>query len=240
MSSPQAIGVLQRLGGVRLRERLPEEELDEAAEVPIPVVPVVLRPALAGVEHRVEVGPLAPPGLLGEVGHRRGDRDDGADARGVRRRELQGVAAAARETGGDHRRDAQVVEDRDGVGDRLGVRVGGLVGRRVGQAAAPGVERHDPRVAREVGHLRLPHARVHDGPARQEQDRRAARAVGPPTGRARRRGAGAPRRPACAPGCRCRCASPRETMGPVDGAETDVVMSLRRRAPGAISYGRTS
>ena len=45
-----AHAVLDRLGRVRLGEHLREEELEEAAVVPQPVVAVVLRPALVGVE----------------------------------------------------------------------------------------------------------------------------------------------------------------------------------------------
>ena len=51
LSSVQLDHVLELLGGVRLRQQLPgEEELDEARPVPPPVVPVVLRPALVGVQ----------------------------------------------------------------------------------------------------------------------------------------------------------------------------------------------
>ena len=47
---PPADAVLDRLRRVRLREHLREEELEEAAVVAQPVVAVVLRPALVGVE----------------------------------------------------------------------------------------------------------------------------------------------------------------------------------------------
>ena len=47
---PPADAVLDRLRRVRLREHLREEELEEACVVAEPVVAVVLRPALVGVE----------------------------------------------------------------------------------------------------------------------------------------------------------------------------------------------
>ena len=53
LQSP-ADAVLDLLGGVRLAERLREEELEEALVVAPPVVPVVLGPALVGVELVVE------------------------------------------------------------------------------------------------------------------------------------------------------------------------------------------
>ncbi len=57
--------VLDLLGRVRLREDLAEEELEEAAVVAQPVVPVVLRPALVGVELLVEG---AAPARVGSGG----------------------------------------------------------------------------------------------------------------------------------------------------------------------------
>ena len=45
-----ADAVLDRLGRVRLGEHLRDEELEEVAVVAEPVVAVVLRPALVGVE----------------------------------------------------------------------------------------------------------------------------------------------------------------------------------------------
>ena len=143
-----------------------EEELEEAPEVLLPVLGGVLGPAA-----------IAPRRLVGEVGHRRAERDHRSHALGMLRRELERVAGAAREPGGDDRIDAEVVEDRDGVGDRLGVGVRARVGGRVGQAAAARVERHDPRVARQMGDLELPQAGVHDRPGRQQQDDRLAGAV---------------------------------------------------------------
>ena len=166
---PPRDAVLERLRRVRLGEPLGEEELQEAPEVPLPVLGVVLVPAA-----------IAPRRLIGEVGHRGAERDHRPHPVGVGRRELERVAGAAREPDGDDRADAQVIEDRDRVGDRLGVGVRARVGGRVGQAAAAAVERHDARVARQVGDLELPHARVHDRPARQQQHDRLAAAVGLP------------------------------------------------------------
>ena len=166
---PPRDAVLERLRRVRLRQRLGEEELEEAPEVLLPVLGGVLGPAA-----------IAPRRLVGEVGHRRAERDHRSHALGMLRRELERVAGAAREPGGDDRIDAEVVEDRDGVGDRLGVGVRARVGGRVGQAAAARVERHDPRVARQMGDLELPQAGVHDRPGRQQQDDRLAGAVGLP------------------------------------------------------------
>ena len=61
---PPRDAVLERLRRVRLGQRLREEELEEAPEVLLPVLGVVLGPAA-----------IAPRRLVGEVGHRRAERD---------------------------------------------------------------------------------------------------------------------------------------------------------------------
>ena len=58
------------------------------------------------------------------------------------------------------------VENGDGVGDGLGVAVGGRVGRPVRASVPAAVEGDHPVVAREVGDLPLPQARVDDAPRR--------------------------------------------------------------------------
>ena len=90
------------------------------------------------------------------------------------RTEAQAAFGAARERHEDGALDAGGVQDGQGVGGVLLLGVGGRVARAVGAAVAARVERHHPEVARQVGHLHLPDARVDDRPRRQQQDRRAA------------------------------------------------------------------
>ena len=77
----------------------------------------------------------------------------------------------------------------------------------VGAAVAAPVERDHAAVAREVGDLHLPVARVDDRPGRQEQDRRLARRRRPRSRAARRRARRSRTRPGSAPGSarRARC-----------------------------------
>src|SRR4051795_13354937 len=147
-----------------------EEEVEVAAEVPGPVVAVGLAPALVVLQLGLE----GVPDALGDGrrdGQRRGHEDGAAHALWVLDGEQQrggGRGAMA----DDHRvGDADRVEHGHGVlsGGARAVLVGAL--RAVGEAVAARIEGHDAEVARQVGDLELPEARVDDGPRRQEQDR---------------------------------------------------------------------
>jgi hypothetical protein len=74
---PPPDAVLYRLRRVRLREHSREEELEEAAVVPEPVVAVVLRPALVGVE--LLVPGEEPIGRTLSQRHRRADEHGSLD-----------------------------------------------------------------------------------------------------------------------------------------------------------------
>ena len=164
-----ADAVLDLLRGVRLREAASEEELQEAGIVALPVVAVLLRPALVG-RKRLGEGhhPLRP---------RRRDRErrrheDGADeALRVVCGQQQSLVGAAAVHDEENAVEAELVEQRERVRGRdlRAVLVRRL--RPVGAAVAARVERQDAEVAGEIRHLPLPEARVVDRPGRQEQDR---------------------------------------------------------------------
>src|SRR5262249_39510606 len=69
------------------------------------------------------------------------------------------------------------VEHGADVGGVLVLGVERHVGRAVGPAVAAGIEGDHARPPREVGDLRLPQPRVHDGPGGYEHDRAIPRAV---------------------------------------------------------------
>ncbi len=174
---PPADAVLDLLRAVRLAERLREEELEELAVVGRPVVPVELGPVLRRPQLHFE-----PVGLPRRV--LPADRDGGRDVDDARhplrmvRREPAGPQRAGGEADDRRALDADGVQHRQRVGGELadGVRLGAL--GPVRQPVAAAVEGDDPAVAGEVGDLRLPHARVHDRPRRQQDDGRPVRSVG--------------------------------------------------------------
>ena len=92
-----ADAVLDLLGRVRLVEALGEEELEEVGVVPLPVVAVVLRPPLVGVERLVERVHVALGMARGEPRPRGRCRRSRRPARGGRRR---GSSPTARRTTG--------------------------------------------------------------------------------------------------------------------------------------------
>ena len=169
-------GVLDLLGRVRLVEALREEELEEAREVPAPVVPIVLRPLLVGVEQVLE-RVQAPLGVA------RCERDRGTDVNdrvnslrvvggqngGGQRPAREADQRRARGGGGVHHRERV----RDRLVDRVRVRAGGLIRA----PAAASVERDHPAMACEIRNLELPEAGVGDRPGREQQRGRVALAV---------------------------------------------------------------
>ena len=161
--------VLDLLGRVRLVEHATREELHEVLEPALePVVLVVLRPALVGVEARVEREPLAlRAGDLQPA--RRGEGHDPAHPVGMAGRDVHRPGDAAREPHQQCPVGAGAVEDGDGVGGVLRVRVGrGTLGAAGATAPTP-VEGHHAEVPRQVGHLELPEPRVDDRPGRHQQ-----------------------------------------------------------------------
>ena len=168
---PPAHAVLGLLRGVRLREALREEEFEEAAVIAQPVVDVVLGPVLLGVERFIERVDAALGKRRGER-NGRGDERCAGDALGVLVRELHAPHRAARDADQDGALCLRRVEHGKRVERELAHLVRFRPGRSVGPPAAAPVERHDPTVARQVGDLHLPVARVDDRPGRQEQDGR--------------------------------------------------------------------
>jgi hypothetical protein len=152
---------------MRLREDLPDEEVDEAPVVTKPVVLVELRPAFVGVE-------LVLPRIPRARRVRRSDERDGRpdDERplytlGVPSREVERVEPAERDACDARDVDARRIEHGDGVPDELDRAVCLCLQRPIGEPVSAGIERQHAEMASKVGKLRLPEARVHDPPARQ-------------------------------------------------------------------------
>ena len=172
--------ILDLLRRVRLGEDLGEEELEKAAIVAEPVVPVVLRPALVFVELVVEPEGFALRRRRREERHRRTDQEDAVDALRMTGGEKQRAQAAHRHARHARGLDARRIEDGDRVGDELPSVVRRRFPRPVREAVAATVEGDDPEVPREVRDLRLPVARVDDRPRGQKQDGPPPRTVGLP------------------------------------------------------------
>ena len=171
--------VFDLLGRVRLVQALREEELEEGEVVPLPVVAVVLRPPLVGVERLIEWVQVA----LGEVRgqpDRGGDVDDPVDTLGVLGGEDRPPQRGARQAHEGRPLGAAGIQDRERVrGKFIGaVRLG--AGRPVRAAVAPAVEGHHTTVAGEIRNLHLPGTGVDDRPCRQQQRRRVALAIALP------------------------------------------------------------
>ena len=171
-----ADAVFDLLGRMRLVDALGEEELEEPEVVPCPVVAVVLRPTLVGVERLVERVRVALGVARGQP-NRRTDVNDPVDTLGMVGGEDRPPQCRA---GHAHERcplGAGRVQDRERIGGELvgAVRLG--AGRPVRAAVASPVERDDPEVPGEVRDLHLPGTRVDDRPGRQQQHRRLAVAV---------------------------------------------------------------
>ena len=152
---PVGDAVLDLLRGVRLREDLPDEEFEEVAPIVQPVVPVVLRPALVGLELLVpdEARPLD---LRRNEPDRRSHHEHPNGAVRMTRREMQPVERAERDAG-DHRRlDTGRVEYGGGVVGELDRVIRLRLRRPVGEAVAAPVERQHAKVTREIRDLQLP------------------------------------------------------------------------------------
>ena len=123
LESP-ADGVLDGLRRVRLGEDLPHEELDEAGVVAQPVVLVVLRPALVGVELVLE-GVHQPVRVRrASTRIRRADEDGRVHALGMLGRQEEPALAAEREADDGRARRFGRVEHRQRVGGELALVVG--------------------------------------------------------------------------------------------------------------------
>ena len=165
--------VLDLLRRVGLGEDLREEVLEELPVVLEPVVAVVLRPALVGVEplvERVDV-PLGVPG-----GERDGgaDEDRAGDPIGMVGGEQRAPEGAAGEADHDGRLGPGRVHDGERVLGEFVLGVGGDPARTVGLPVPAAVEGEHAEVAGEVGDLHLPVARVDDRPGREEEHCRLA------------------------------------------------------------------
>ncbi len=167
--------VLDGLGRVALAERVGEEELQESSMVPEPVVPVVLGPALVGVEDLLETcrdGPLGGPG-----GQRNGGGDEHRTQGSLRvlgRKDERSLSPHG-QGHDDGAIGIGLVQHGQGIGDVLPLLVGFGSARAIRTTVAAAVERHHPVVPGQVRDLHLPVAGVDDGPRRHQQDRRLSR-----------------------------------------------------------------
>ncbi len=165
------------LGGVRLGGDLRHEELDVSPPVPPPVVPVLLRPSLGGVEDVVE-GALVPfPGVHWRDRQGRRDRDDAGHPLRLGRCEQQGPDEACAEPGQHRALRARRIKDRPDVAGEGGIGIGRRIPGPVGPAVPARVERDHPVVSGQERHLHLPVPGVHDRPCGQQQEGRLTGAV---------------------------------------------------------------
>ena len=169
--------VLDLLRRVRLGELLREEELEEAAEVALPVVDVPLGPALVGVERLGRRIAAIVRMSRCEAGYEGRDRRDTERECRVRRGEHERVAAAVAESAQERGLRPGRLEHSAAVLHDLPVRVRLSGARPVGAAVPARVERDDAKVAREIRDLRLPQPRVRDRRGREEQEGRRRVAV---------------------------------------------------------------
>jgi hypothetical protein len=154
-----------------LAQQFAKEELGEPLPVPQPVVPVVLRPSFIGVQDLVKVIDSPVSRQRHQLRSPRSDRHDTQDPLGVQGGHQQRCPAAARYPDDHGAVDVTGVHHRDDVGHELGVGVRRVRLRPVRPAVAPRIDGDDLEPAREVGHLGLPRARVHDRVNRGEHHR---------------------------------------------------------------------
>ena len=189
-----ADGVLDRFRRVGLGEDLRHEELEKALVVAEPVVLVVFRPALVGVE-------LVLPGVHRSLGQRlsaagvaRADEDGRLDPLGMVCGEQEASLSAHGEADDDRAIGLGRVHHGDRVRCELALCVRLPLRRAVRATVPAAVESDHAAVPREVRDLHLPVARMNDRPRRQEQHRRLARAVDLVVEAARRRARRSPTR----------------------------------------------
>jgi len=115
-------------------------------------------------------------GMTGSEGNGGAERHEPDDPLGVIGRDLDGPERPTRERDEHGLLGRGGIEDGEGVGGKLEVSVGGAVRRTVGAAVPSTVEGDDPEVPGQIRNLRLPHARVDDGPCGREQRRWPLRA----------------------------------------------------------------
>ena len=166
---PPADAVLPLLGRVRLGEDLGHEELDPAAVVGQPVVPVRLLPALVA-----RPSARRSPGGSGH-GSAVADRDDARPrGPGTRRR---AAARAARPSTARRRPPGRCRSRPSPRSRRRRTRGRGRPRRSPGRSARP-LPRPSTVITRKCraryGHLRLPLPGVHDRPRGEQHDRRLA------------------------------------------------------------------
>ena len=152
--------------------RCAEEELEEAAEVGEPRVAVHLVPALVVGMVGVEVD--VTPSVARREGQHGAMKIDPSTRSGCSAATIRCQYAPDECETTVARIDLLGVEHRNGIGGELAIVVVGGLGRAIRAAVAASVDGDHPHVACEIGHLRLPHPRVHDGPRRQEEQRARA------------------------------------------------------------------
>ena len=173
------VDVLQLLGRVRFGKHVREEERRVVRPVVRDEVAVPTEPPAVVVELLVEVPcGLQPDGdRRREVASPRRHRDHALDPVGVQGRREQRLPGADADAGQHGSLDAEVVEDRERVGDHGQVVVRRRVQRASRTAVARRVDGDDAVVLREVRDLALPRAAVHARVDRREHDRARARVV---------------------------------------------------------------
>ena len=115
--------------------------------------------------------------MRGGVGEQRADEDGAEHPLGGKPRQLELVLGARREAHHHRRLRAGRVHHGQAVAGELDGPVAPWVSAAIRAAVAETVHHQHPEVAREVGDLHLPVARVEQRPGRQQEDRLLALAV---------------------------------------------------------------
>ena len=132
--------------------------------------------------------------VRGRVGEQGADEGGARDPLGGEPRQLEQVLGARREARHHRSLGAARVHHGQAVAGEFRGAIAARVAAAVGAAVAEPVHRQHPEVAREVGDLHLPVARVDQRPGRQQEDGLLALAVDLVEERAARRARRSPRR----------------------------------------------
>ena len=162
---------------MRLGEDLGEEELHEILVLVEPVVLVPLLPAVVGLVGGDErlLGARARCGRRQRQGGR--DEHHAGDPFRVTCADEQRSLGASRQRDEHRSLGSRCVHHRQRVSRELLLFVRVRRGRPIRFSVPAPVECHDAAMAREVGDLHLPDARVDDRPGREKEHRRVALAI---------------------------------------------------------------
>jgi hypothetical protein len=166
--------IFDGLGRVRLRKAARDEPLGEHREVLAPVRGVRVSPPEVdgrGALKEEAVQRVSPEReVRGGVGEHRADEDGADHALRGEGRQLKLVLGARREADHHGPLGPGRVHHRQAVAGELRRRVAPRVAAAIGAPVAEAVHRQHPEVAREVGDLHLPVARVNQRPGRHQED----------------------------------------------------------------------